>query len=326
MDKIVMSNGKGISAEIVEHSITEDGKEIITYNLRYGLLIHAEFLRHRMLTNNVKSNRAIPAKVIRKEVLNDPYIPVWFGQNQPGMVADNKNRHERITRFIWKAARYPACFAHWCGEKLGLHKETLNRQLSPWQWVRQTTTATELDNLFNLRLHKDAQKDIQELVKCMYAAKIVSVPTLLKAGEWHTPYVNKQRVDGVLHYYDNDGQELSVEEAIKCSAARCARSSYDKHDGTKTTKAEDIPLYERLIESKPTHASPVENQGTPIVQSMKRNWNRVKGITHKTTGGRLCSGNFVGWIQYRQTLKDHTCYEYKGGTSVKQEISRNLIR
>ena len=85
-------------------------------------------------------------------------------------------------------------------------------------------------------------------------------------------------------------------------------------------------LAERLIESKPTHASPVENQGTPIVQSMKRNWNHVKGITHKTTGGRLCSGNFVGWIQYRQTLKDHTCYEYKGGTSVKQEISRNLIR
>lgn len=67
MDKIVMSNGKGISAEIVEHSITEDGKEIITYNLRYGLLIHAEFLRHRMLTNNVKSNRAIPAKELRKK-------------------------------------------------------------------------------------------------------------------------------------------------------------------------------------------------------------------------------------------------------------------
>lgn len=301
---------EGISAEIVEHSKSKhDGSEIVTVNLRYGLIIHAEWLRHRMITNNVKSNRAIPAKVIRKEVLEDPYIPVWFGENQSGMVAENKAKNEKLLRFIWKAARYPACFAHYIGERLGLHKEALNRMLSPWQWVRQTSTFTDGDNLYNLRLHKDAQKDIQAVVRCVYEAVKQSKPEVLSYGEYHTPYVTKQRIGGVLHYIDNNGSFLSVEEAIKCSAARCARSSYDKHDGGKTSAAVDVPLYERLIESEPAHASPVENQATPY--PYEADPFSVEGVTHITKDGRVGSGNLFGWLQHRQMLSNHTCYEYK---------------
>lgn len=304
---IKVSTPEGINAEIVEHSKSaHDGSEIITVNLRYGLIIHAEWLRHRMITNNVKSNRAIPAKVIRKEVLDDPYVPVWFGENQPGMVADNVAKKEKLLRSLWKVARYPACFAHFIGEKLGLHKEVLNRLLMPWQWVRQTSTFTEGDNLYNLRLHKDAQKDIQAIVRCVYEAKKQSKPNILYSGEYHTPYVQKQRIGGTLHYIDNNGACLTVGDAIKCSAARCARSSYDKHDGTKTTAITDIPLYDRLIVSEPAHASPVENQATPMLNAQLGE----KGVTHLRSDGKLCSGNFVGWIQHRQTLENHTCYEY----------------
>lgn len=301
---------EGISAEIVEHSKSKhDGSEIVTVNLRYGLIVHAEWLRHRMITNNVKSNRAIPAKVIRKEVLEDPYVPVWFGENQAGMVAENKAKKEKLLRCLWKLARYPVCFTHYVGEKLGLHKEVLNRLLSPWQWVRQTSTFTEGDNLYNLRLHKDAQKDIQAVVQCVYDAVKQSKPHELSYGEYHTPYVSKQRIGGTLYYIDNNGAYLSTEEAIKCSAARCARSSYDKHDGSKTTALGDIPLYDKLIVSEPAHASPVENQATPFPYDGTDPL-EFEGITHVTRGGLVGSGNFFGWVQHRQTLSNHTCWNY----------------
>ena len=311
MFKVKKTHESGISVEIVEHSKNAyTGKEIVTVNMKYGLIVHGEWLRHRLFTNNVKSNRAIPAKVLRKEVLENPYVPVWMGQNQPGMVAEKECKHKKFALAVWKFARYPACFAHWCGEKLGLAKEVCNRLLMPWQWVRQTTTFTDADNLFNLRLHKDAQKDIQAVVKCLYDALQESNPIILKEGEWHTPYVNKEHI-GEMTYWDNDGMQLTLEEALMCSASRCARSSYDKHDGTTCTKHSDIPLYEKLIESKPAHASPIENQATPVnPEKAKKNWKRVKGLTHQRVDGVLCSGNFSEWIQYRQTLSNHTCWNY----------------
>lgn len=36
------------------------------------------------------------------------------------------------------------------------------------------------------------------------------------------------------------------------------------------------------------------------------------GITHADRNGNLWSGNFIGFIQHRQLLDDHTCWEYKG--------------
>ena len=74
----------GIYAEVVQHSANKDNaeSEVITFNVKYGLIVHAEALRHRLFSLGVKSNRAIPMGKIREEVLSDPYIPVWFGSKQ----------------------------------------------------------------------------------------------------------------------------------------------------------------------------------------------------------------------------------------------------
>lgn len=284
----------GVSAEVVEHSISEAGHKVVTVSLKYGLFVHAEFLRHRTLTRCVKSNRAIPMKVIRREVLNDPYVPVFFGQNKAGMVANVESSSPRLSKFLWKSARIPACGMHWLMEKVGVHKEVTNRILNPWQWIRETVTATNLDGLYTLRLHEDAQRDIQEIVRVMKEAIDSTEPTLLKHGEYHTPYVDKFRdkTSGEMRYFDNGlGYELTVEEAIKCSAARCARSSYDKHDGTTATKEVDIPLYEQLIESEPSHESPTEHVCTPIVMGGM--------ATHTDMECNHYSGNFKWWAQWR---------------------------
>lgn len=314
-DKIVLEGKNSIRVEVVQHSISESGKELLTVNVKYGLLVHAEFLRHRTLGRCVKSNRAIPMKTIRKEVLEKPYSPVFIGKNQAGMVADSEMKFKGFWEGLYKAARYPMCAVHWLADKCGAHKEWANRLLNPWQYVSETITATEWDNLYNLRVHKDAQKDIYEVVKLIHKAQKMSKPLELKAGEYHVPYVTRKFTEGVLKYFDNDGTELSVEQAIQASAARCARSSYNNHDKTTANYQNDVVLYNNLIESEPKHASPVEHQATPMsvpVQDYVQDVGSAEeGVTHEDREGNYWSGNLKGWVQYRQLIPNNTCWDYR---------------
>lgn len=316
---IKVEGKNGVYAELVQHSCDKNNpdSDLLTVSVKYGLMVHAEALRHRQLSRGVKSNRAIPMKNIRSEVINDPYVPVWFGAAQRGMVADSEMKWKWLGKQAWLKSRYLMCGVHWLVEKLGAHKEWANRLLNPWQFVRETITATEWDNLYNLRLHKDAQKDIQEVVRCINEVYKKSVPLPIVHTEWHTPYVRRERgADGVLRYFDNNGAELSSTEASQCSAARCARSSYDNHDGTTATLVKDLVLWDQLVESKPMHSSPVEQQGTPMSQPYNdwhtdgsKGW--IDGVTHVDKAGSWWSGNFKGWIQHRQLLPNHTCNHYE---------------
>jgi thymidylate synthase ThyX len=315
MSKVFTPNGG--YAEVVQQSkCAVTGKVITTFSVKYGLIVHSEFLRHRMLSRGVKSNRAIPPSVIRSEVLDDPYYPIWFGANQSGMVAKSEVKYPKIAKALWLGARYPMVAAHWLGDKLlGAHKEWINRLLNPWQWVRETITATEWDNFYNLRIHPDAQQDIQVIAKAMYSASnSYSGCIELRTGQWHVPYVNRaiEDVGGytAIYYVDNDGSQLSTEQALKASAARCARSSYDNHDKTKATIKGDMKLWDQLIESDPKHSSPVEHQGTPMDLFIDSEEWEV-GITHIDSSGDKWSGNFCGWIQHRQLLDNHTCSHYE---------------
>ncbi len=321
MNKTFKSDN-GCTAQVVQHSISPEGKEIITFNVKYALIVHAEALRHRQLSRGVKSNRAIPPHKIRAEVMNDPYVPVWFGANQRGMVANVQVKYPKLARKAWLAARLAAVGAHWvCDKVFGGHKEWVNRLLNPWQWVRETITATEWDNFYNLRVHPDAQKDIQDIAALMYRAQQASSPMPINAGEWHVPYVDRAyNIDRVVRYFDNDGQILTADEAIKCSAARCARSSYDNHDKTTPTLETDLPLYDMLIESNPKHSSPIEHSATPMLNPtagecgnsvFPDQWE--EGTTHMDKYESFWSGNFKGYVQYRQLLSNHVCNNYQAG-------------
>lgn len=109
----IVEGTNGITAEVIAHSKSSvNGKEVATLKVKYGLIVHAEFLRHRLISNSVKSNRAIPMKNIRKEVINDPYVPVWFGAAQKGMVANAEMKHKKLGRALWLGARYFMCGVH----------------------------------------------------------------------------------------------------------------------------------------------------------------------------------------------------------------------
>ena len=85
-----------------------------------------------------------------------------------------------------------------------------------------------------LRIHPDAQEDIRKVVEEMMYEVENSTTLILDENQWHVPYVIRQ-VNGDITYKDNDGKNLTLDEAIICSAARCARSSYANHDNSTTT-------------------------------------------------------------------------------------------
>jgi hypothetical protein len=186
----------------------------------------------------------------------------------------------------------------------GLHKQWANRGTETYQRVKQVITGTEWNNLFWLRVHKDAQPEFQELAKCMLQALDKSNPVQLLNGEWHLPYVNStRRPDGELIYLDTDGGTLSLDEARRISTSCCAQASYRKNDDS-VAKADKVYSMLNIGSTEdPSHASPTEHQATPMKsfqQVSSLHWE--EGVTHQDRSGKYWSGNFQGWIQHRKLL------------------------
>ena len=261
-----------IKAKIVQDSSLPTGERLITFNLKYGRIIHSELLRHRAASHSVKSSRAIPTKKYRKEAKTNPYIPVKFGTNQKGMQAGKQTTATvSFGKKIWKMSAGFACLAHSMMEKANIHKEVANRILEPYVWVEETLTI-EHDALLEiaaLRIHPDAQEDIRKVVEEMMYEVENSTPLILDENQWHVPYVIRQ-VNGNITYKDNDGKNLTLDEAIICSAARCARSSYANHDNSTTTYQNDQGLANKLIGSTPMHLSPFEHQARPFLNTEEK--------------------------------------------------------
>lgn len=289
-----------ITAKVIQHSVSAyTDTEIITYELEYPRYIHSEFMTHRLFSRNAASSRAIPTKSMIEQILKHDVEFVHYGRNQPGMQADQELSEEekQVVLGYWKSARNTAIEMAENMANLGAHKQIVNRCLEPWMLMKVVMTTTSLENWDELRAHKDAQPEIQTLAKMMQAAKAQSEPLELLNGQWHMPYVDREFVDGELVYGN-----LTLEEAKMTSASCCAQVSYRKNDDS-LEKAKSI--YDRLINSRPQHASPVEHQATPIYYrndySKSENWQL--GITHMDRNHRLHSGNFKDWIQLRQTLE-----------------------
>jgi thymidylate synthase ThyX len=234
--------------KIIADSVGPRGNRITTMQLCYPRFIHAEFMTHRVFSRNASSSRAIPVAKLIEQVRNNPVMPVHWGKNQPGMQADEELSPENIgaVRGIWRDAAYRAANYAETMARFGAHKQIVNRILEPWQWMHTIVTATEWDNFFALRCHKDAQPEIRRLAEFMRETQHRSVPKKLDYGQWHLPYVNTEIEDDGEQSYRHkmffdppiEGhpgacgvQFLNLEQALKASVARCARVSYLTHDG-----------------------------------------------------------------------------------------------
>lgn len=69
------------SAKIITDSISDLQIRITTMELSYPLIVHAEFMTHRMFSRNAASNRAIPTSKIIDQVEIDAFYPDYWGKN-----------------------------------------------------------------------------------------------------------------------------------------------------------------------------------------------------------------------------------------------------
>lgn len=239
---------KQYSATILADSRNPAGERITTAEVRLPLVIWAEVLTHRSLARNARSNRAVPSKVLIQEVLQNPFVPHYWGANQKGMQAGERLTGWRLwlAQQAWLKARYGAVAAAWIMARCGLHKQDANRVLSPWQWIDAVITGDEdaWDAFFGLRCHPLADPKIQRIAEMIRDTIDLSEPRELNWGEWHCPY------------YDQYG--TFTEHYRYASAGACARVSFKCFDGTKSHEANE-ELANRLISEKPAHASPLEH-------------------------------------------------------------------
>lgn len=297
-------NGKGgIKVKVLGDSISPSGKRITSFEMELPRMIWSEFLTHKMISKNAASSRAIPVKKKVKLLRENPYVPFVWGKNKSGMQSEGELTGWRLTaaKLGWKAGVWfstsLALYFNW----LGLHKQWANRPTEFCEMYKVVVTATELENFYNLRDHKDAQPEISELAKCMRKAQRLSVPQKLKAGEWHLPYIRTKRSKSgeLLYFTEGVTTNIDLETAKKISASCCAQVSYRNLDQT-VDKA--LSIYDKLIKAEVFHASPFEHQATPMITD-KFDSSRIpeKGVTgvHFATN-TYTSGNLFGWIQMRQ--------------------------
>ena len=286
------------TAKIIADSISEAGIRITTLELEYLRFIHSQLMTHRQFSRSAQSSRAVPvSKLIENAKKSEnPH----FMKNQAGMQSFEQFEKWELyyANQYWDAAKdYQITQAELLLD-LGVHKQFANRLLEPFTTIKVVVTATEWQNFFELRLDHAAQPEMQELAQAMKTAMNESTPNLLKAGEWHLPYVSieEQKAEG-------------IEISKKLSTARCARVSYLNHDNSNPLTSRDIELFSTLVAENPKHASPAEHQATPMecptldyYGEQFRNLFVEDGITHIDKNRNYWSGNFRGFIQHRQIL------------------------
>lgn len=229
-----------------------------TFELTYPRYIHSEFMTHRVFSRNASSSRAIPVKRMIEQVRENTVIPPKVFMNQKGMVGETEADPFTTTAFhvLWEEAAENACKTAEMMKRLGIHKQHVNRILEPFQFIKVIVTATDWCNFFTLRLAPDAQPEIRELASAIYD----------EMNRYHNKDVgvlelDKEHIVVSLPYItDEDIKEIGKEEyhlLMKISAARCARVSYNNHDGSKPDIEKDLKLYDHLYNSK--HMSPMEH-------------------------------------------------------------------
>lgn len=260
------------SCRILADSLASNGSRLTTMEVTYPRAIHAEIMTHREFSKNAASSRAIPVNKMIERIENDPFIPLHWGMNQSGMVAEKEIDFalQEKAKQIWLTARDNALNSARELMDLGVHKQITNRLVEPFMWITIIISSTNWKHLFRLRCSTDAEPHFQKIAGMMRDNLNASTPAPKQEGEWHLPLIQEDELN------------LDIDLLVKLSTARCARVSYLSHNGKRDLE-KDIELYNKLRESG--HFSPFEH----VARAMPSN------MIEK-------SGNFRGWIQHRKDL------------------------
>lgn len=298
-----------------------EGDRLVTLITRFPRCILAEVNTHRVFSRNSASSRARSVKTTIKDVMTNPYIPL-FTVNRPGMsgVFLESEKKEKAKE-AWLEIRdscvygelkmllgdlmpvggsisdiiseYPELIDMYYDKvynaetpdplALSIHKQDANRPIEAFMWHEAVITSSYWDNFIALRTDENtAQPAIVALAKLIEKALKVSVP---KSTEVHLPFISE----------DDDFDKVSsfedMRRVLMLSSTESAQISYrDKSNAEKSTARSS--LGERLFAIK--HLSPFEHVGF----SSKHYVDFNDDVTEKDIDS--LRGNFSpSWVQLR---------------------------
>ena len=307
-----IKNSANISARIVgksEYKTIGDTYTIRTYELLFPRIVLSELLTHRMFSRNGSSSRAI--KWDDDAIVDNTNKPERFGKDKPGMQDDGKNHTTIINtdEFSGSSVQYWEYLTNQAIENAkvlkdaGYHKQIYNRITEPYSTMKMIVTATDVDNFYKLRCHKDADPTIRVLADCMRAADHATDAITLKLENiTHIPFFTYKSdgnyrcgIDGKL-YTDNDAKLISI--------SLCAQVSFRKSDCT-VKKARTI--LDKLTTNTPLHASPFEHVArmfTPTeIEQAQYIDDLQNGFVINILPNPFYSRNFKGFVQERITYE-----------------------
>lgn len=288
---------------------------LITLRVRFPRFVAEQFLKHRMFSCNAVSSRAMSVPKMNRWIQENPSKPLFWGAQVKGMQPQEEcnNLIEDIDTFgtyigfegstreeAWEWSKTHAMATAQAFWEAGYHQQIPNRLTHAFQMAEYIVTATDWSNFFNLRLHdKAAQCEITELARCIEKA-IDSAP--LSHGEWHLPMLTLK-----------DRTELSLEDMLILSAARCAVISYNNHNtGGLMTLEGARRLFEHLISDTNPHLTPCEHQARvpteqerTILKLPSKSYVscNIEPLVRKKEIANQYFANFYGWISHRYLLE-----------------------
>lgn len=154
-----------------------------------------------------------------------------------------------------------------------------------------------------------AEIHMMAFTEACYDAYNESKPKLLKAGEWHIPYIEHIKEQFKLDGKSKIKSTLSIESipvAALISSIMCARVSYTitGHDITEWTEQKYIDKALELANAKPLHASPFEHCAETMTKTEYKE--AFAGNDFKEDG--WCR-NFKGFIPLRHILENNRHYK-----------------
>lgn len=302
-------------------------QRITTLVARFPRCILAEYNTHRVFSRNSASSRARSIKVVVREIMEDPYIPL-FTENRKGMSGGLLDEAGQArARVSWLDARdsavaavlnmlagteltggdvaagawesvldeYYQHYLDFVGDDavpfpesyLNVHKQNANRLLEPFMWHEAVVTSTEWTNFLQLRDHDEADPAIHGIAKLMEIAFKTSVPV---ERAIHAPFAGE-----LVREFEALGENIISTQALKkaieaanYTAGAAAQVSYRPvSDGG--TGANPAKLADRLLAM--SHLSPFEHA------AFSSDWIRSLGIRDEI------HSNFSGeWTQHRALL------------------------
>lgn len=279
-------------ATVVKDSISPGGARIITVEATYPRTVLAELNTHRQFSRNTQSSRAMTIESMIKQVLEDPFMPIW-SKNQKGMQGDvggltEEQLHDADT--VWFEARDDMVGYVKRLMAIGVAKQDANRLLEPFQFTTTVITSTTWANFLAQRTDKGAYPPFQKIAKMIRSALRNSEPELVQPGDWHLPYIDEDdwQSDDLPDYVRDEETLRAV--MIQTSVSRCAGISYLRQN--RKDILADLARYDKLTGANPMHSSPLEHAARACADPTEH------------------CGNLTGWKPLRKMILGETATEY----------------